>query len=116
MTVYYSGYLNEPEKTMCVSTWRRYEVKFLGVIVNATGVRIDPGGITVINEFPRPTNQKAVQRFLGSPILKQFYAIQSAICESSSLFIYFFENRLTLLKKTKRTDVEITPCNPFNCQ
>lgn len=41
------------------------EVKFLGLIVNATEVYIDPVRIAAINKYPRPADQKAVQRFLG---------------------------------------------------
>lgn len=40
-------------------------VKFLGHIIDATGVRIDPSKVEAINRFPQPTNIPELQRFMG---------------------------------------------------
>ena len=41
------------------------ETKYLGFIVSAEGVRPDPAKTAPISQFPRPTDKKAVRRFLG---------------------------------------------------
>ena len=41
------------------------ETKYLGFIVSAEGVRPDPAKTAPIRQFPRPTDKKAVRRFLG---------------------------------------------------
>ena len=41
------------------------ETKYLGFIVSAEGVRPDPAKTAPIKCFPRPTDKKAVRRFLG---------------------------------------------------
>lgn len=41
------------------------ELKFLGHVVSCRGVRPDPEKTTAVASFPRPTDKKAVRRFLG---------------------------------------------------
>lgn len=41
------------------------EVKFLGHIISAEGVRPDPGIIDAIQQFPVPTKVKQLRAFLG---------------------------------------------------
>ncbi|XP_053597345.1 uncharacterized protein LOC128668424 [Microplitis demolitor] len=43
----------------------RPEVKFLGFIVNQTGLHPDPEKIAPIANYPRPTNRKQLRSFLG---------------------------------------------------
>ena len=40
-------------------------VKFLGHIIDSSGIRADPDKISAINHFPAPTNITELQRFLG---------------------------------------------------
>ena len=40
-------------------------VKFLGHIIDETGVRVDPNKTRAIREFPAPRNVKELQRFMG---------------------------------------------------
>lgn len=41
------------------------ELKFLGHIVSQQGIRPDPDKTSAVSSFPRPTDKKAVRRFLG---------------------------------------------------
>ena len=41
------------------------EVKFLGHIVGADGIRVDPAKIAVVKEWPVPTNITELRQFLG---------------------------------------------------
>ena len=41
------------------------ELRFLGHIVSAEGVRPDPDKITAVENFPKPRDKKAMRRFLG---------------------------------------------------
>ncbi|CAF2807008.1 unnamed protein product [Rotaria sp. Silwood2] len=43
----------------------RREMKFLGHLITPDGIKPDPGLIATIEQFPQPTNIKAVQAFLG---------------------------------------------------
>jgi hypothetical protein len=40
-------------------------VKFLGHIISAEGIRVDPTKVDAITNFPRPTNVPELRRFLG---------------------------------------------------
>ena len=42
------------------------EVKYLGHIVSADGLRPDPEKVQAINEMPNPTDSKGIQRLMGS--------------------------------------------------
>lgn len=41
------------------------EVKFLGHIISAEGLKADPAKVEAITQMPRPTDAKGVQIFLG---------------------------------------------------
>lgn len=41
------------------------EIKYLGHIISADGVRADPGNVEAISKFPRPKKVDEVQRFVG---------------------------------------------------
>lgn len=45
--------------------WLQYEVKFLGFLVGANGIRANPEKTAAIRDWPLPTTVKALQRFLG---------------------------------------------------
>lgn len=45
--------------------WIQREVKFLGFLVGATGIRANPDKTATIRDWPLPTTIKALQRFLG---------------------------------------------------
>ena len=45
--------------------FHKKEVEFLGFIVTTEGVRMDPGKVQTILEWPRPTKVKEVQAFMG---------------------------------------------------
>jgi hypothetical protein len=41
------------------------EVKFLGVVINRKGIRMDPDKIKAVKMWPEPKTEKEVQGFLG---------------------------------------------------
>lgn len=45
-------------------------LKFLGHIIDATGIKADPSKVEAIQKFPQPTNVTELQRFLG--MINQF--------------------------------------------
>ena len=47
------------------SAFERYEVKYLGVLVNRDGFRPDPDKIAPVIQYPEPNNLKQLRRFLG---------------------------------------------------
>lgn len=47
------------------SNFFQSKIKFLGHIVSASGIQADPEKTQAIQDFPVPTNLKAVQRLLG---------------------------------------------------
>jgi hypothetical protein len=51
----------KPEKCF----WKVREVKFLGVIIGPNGIKMDPGKINAILEWPEPGNMKDIQWFIG---------------------------------------------------
>ena len=53
--------LVEPEK----SKFHAQEVEFLGHIISPNEIRMDPKKISAVKDWPRPTNLKEVQSFLG---------------------------------------------------
>ncbi|XP_023816251.1 uncharacterized protein LOC111948290 [Oryzias latipes] len=44
---------------------RQKEVAYIGHLLTADGLKIDPGKVRAINEMPQPADVKAVQRLLG---------------------------------------------------
>ena len=45
--------------------WARTEVKYLGHLIDGTGIRPDPAKCTAVEDFPIPTNRTEVRAFLG---------------------------------------------------
>ena len=41
------------------------EMKFLGFIIDARGIRVDPEKVECIAKFPRPTSVREIRRFIG---------------------------------------------------
>ncbi len=57
-------------------------VEFLGHVVSADGVKPNPKNIHAIVNFPRPSNQVEVQRFLGMiNYISKFLSSYSSVCE-----------------------------------
>ena len=47
------------------SEFAKNEIKYLGHVVNVDGIRVDPGKIECMVDFPRPKTVKQVRSFLG---------------------------------------------------
>jgi hypothetical protein len=47
------------------SAFCRKELKYLGYVVDAQGLRTDPEKIEAIKNFPRPTNATSIRKFIG---------------------------------------------------
>lgn len=62
----------------------RDEVSFLGHILTTNGIKTDPEKLRAINEFPRPTNIKQLQSFLG-------------LCNYYRKFIPVYANKTAIL-------------------
>lgn len=61
---------------------RQTEVKYMGNILTADGIRPDPDKVTAITDMRRPENVKAVQRFIGlATYLSRFMPHLSETCE-----------------------------------
>ena len=61
---------------------RQSEVKYMGQILTPNGIRPDPEKVKAINDMPRPTNAKAVQRFIGmATYLSKYLPHLSETCE-----------------------------------
>ena len=59
------------------------EVKYMGSILTAEGLRPDPEKVSAITNMKRPENVKAVQRFIGlATYLSRFLPHLSETCES----------------------------------
>ena len=59
------------------SFWQR-EMDFLGHIVSAEGVLVDPEQIEAIRDWPKPTNATEIRSFLG---LAGYYRRFEGVCE-----------------------------------
>jgi len=51
----------KPEKC----EFHKEEVEFLGFVIGTKGVKVSPTKVEVVRNWPRPTNVKTVQKFLG---------------------------------------------------
>ena len=61
---------------------RQTEVKYMGSILTAEGLRPDPEKVSAITKMKRPENVKAVQRFIGlATYLSRFLPHLSETCE-----------------------------------
>ena len=61
---------------------RQSEVKYMGQILTADGMRPDPEKVKAIVNMPRPTDVKAVQRFIGlATYLSKYLPHLSEACE-----------------------------------
>ena len=59
--------------------YRVSEVKYMGHIIGANGVRIDPDKVRAITSFPTPTNPRQLKRLLGMVnFLAQYLSDESA--------------------------------------
>ena len=56
-----NGFHVRPDKAQ----WARSEIKFLGHIVGANGVRMDPSKIKAVSSWPPPRNASELRSFLG---------------------------------------------------
>ena len=50
---------------MSKCTFGKSELAFLGCVVSASGIQVDPKKISALQEWPRPTNVEQVRSFLG---------------------------------------------------
>jgi transposase InsO family protein len=73
------------------------EVKFLGHVVNADGVRVDPAKVAAIANYPQPTTAAALRRFYGMASylrrhVPNFAALSAPLCNllgvSESEFVW----------------------------
>jgi hypothetical protein len=55
------GFTLNPEKVVFGAT----EIKYLGHLLSARGVKILPDRATAIQRYPRPTNLRSLRRFMG---------------------------------------------------
>jgi len=62
-----AGFTLNPNKVMLGAT----EIKYLGHLLSPRGVKVLPDRVTTIQEYPRPTNLRALRRFMG---MVGFYA------------------------------------------
>jgi hypothetical protein len=62
-----AGFTLNPDKVTLASR----EIKYLGYLLSAEGIKILPERVTAIQNYPRPQNLRAVRRFLG---MVGFYA------------------------------------------
>ena len=61
---------------------RQSDVKYMGKILTPNGIRNDPEKVKAITDMPRPTNVKAVQRFIGmSTYLSKYLPHLSETCK-----------------------------------
>ena len=69
--------LNKDKLKLCQS-----EIKNMGQILTADGMRPDPENVKAIFNMPRPTDVKAVQRFIGNATyLSKYVSHLSEVCE-----------------------------------
>jgi len=71
------------------------ELKYLGHIFNAEGIRVDPKRSAVVKDYPRPKNQKEVRMFLG-------------LCNYFRKSILHYADKTHALTKLLRKDVSFT--------
>lgn len=93
------------------------EVKFLGHIVGADGIRVDPAKIAVVKEWPVPTNITELRQFLGLANYFRKYIqgystlaapLTSALSNLSSKKSFILTpNQLLLLLRLKRLSVAL---------
>ena len=58
--------------------WGVASLKFLGFIISATGISMDPAKIKAITDYPTPANVKTLQSFLGPVIFSLQFIPQVA--------------------------------------
>ena len=68
------------------------EIKFLGHVISADGIRPDPEKVKAINEMPVPQNREELQRFLG---------MTNYLCK----FISSYSEITSPLRKLMETDI-----------
>ena len=62
-----SGFTLNPDKVVLGAS----EIKYLGHLISARGVKILPERVTAIQDYPRPVNLRSLRRFIG---MVGFYA------------------------------------------
>lgn len=76
------------------SKFCREELKYLGYLVDKNGLRTDPGKVDVILNFPIPSNQKEVKRFIGMAgwyrrFIPNFSKISRPLCKLTGKKVEF---------------------------
>ena len=70
------------------------KVHFLGHVIAAEGISVDPGKIAAVVDWPRPTNVTEVRSFLGmagyyrrfvKDFFKNCYPVESAVKEGPQI-------------------------------
>ncbi|XP_073470462.1 uncharacterized protein [Aquarana catesbeiana] len=70
--------------------FEKLTIQFLGLVISADGIAMDPQKVSAVLDWPAPTDKKSVQRFVGfanfyRKFLKDFSSIVSPITQLNKL-------------------------------